>query len=556
MAKDPNKWEPNVKQAPFLALPDTIREAFYGGGAGSGKSDVLLVYPLARKWYKNPRFKQVFMRRTHAELKKEIVPRSRELYLRFGATFNHSDMVWTFPREDQFGSGARNNGAVIYLGHCEHDNDVHIYDSMEINLFTPDELTSYTEWIYTYISFTRVRTSDSELPAIIRAAGMPGGIGHTWVKRRFVDPFKTGGKKIIGKGGNTRIYIHATLADNPYIDPGYGQSLESLSEAELKSKKYGDWDAYAGSVFNEFRDRPYPDEPENAQHLVEPFEIPAFWPKFIIGDWGYAAQTYIMFIAVSPHGQVYIYRELHWRKTKIEEWAPYVKYFIDKENPKVVKFCRSAKQDRGQNQTIQQQLSEALGVNIELSDNSPGSRIAGKILVHEYLRWNTKKRFDTELSPWDEEQSLWILRNKGLDAYHNYNSLYIPSKNEENIPKLQIFMCSNEFHEEHVDCCPLVVEAIKACIYEKPNKDGKPIEDVAEWDGDDPYDTLRYAVDTAESYFVESAREYEKIQEMQKIENDFSQSHDYNRLYNQLRAVERNNKVASGGIQRFSRRGR
>jgi hypothetical protein len=71
--------------------------------------------------------------------------------------------------------------------------------------------------------------------------------------------------------------------------------------------------------------------------------------------------TWIGFAAISPNGRVYIYRELTWVKTKIEDWAPTVKDFIDKENVKLVKFCKSAGQDRGQEHTIQEQISKALG---------------------------------------------------------------------------------------------------------------------------------------------------------------------------------------------------
>src|SRR6185436_18264890 len=106
--------------------------------------------------------------------------RSREIYRKFGADFNKSDMTWTFPRHDQFGSGSKPDGAMIFLGHCETEEDAHHYDSMEINVFSPDEMTSLSEFIYLYIGMTRVRTSDPTLPAIIRAAGMPGGIGHNF----------------------------------------------------------------------------------------------------------------------------------------------------------------------------------------------------------------------------------------------------------------------------------------------------------------------------------------------------------------------------------------
>src|SRR5437667_13117 len=86
-----------------------------GGGAGSGKSDVLLMYGIVHKWHEHARFKQVLMRRTHQELKKEIVPRSREIFRRFGATWNGTDMCWTFPRLGPDGKSCdvgRNTGAM------------------------------------------------------------------------------------------------------------------------------------------------------------------------------------------------------------------------------------------------------------------------------------------------------------------------------------------------------------------------------------------------------------------------------------------------------------
>ena len=183
MSFDKDFWKPNRKQAEFLALPWTIKEGFYGGGAGSGKSDVLLVYGIMHRLHENPLFKQVFMRRTYPDLKKEIVGRTREIYPKFGAKFNATDMIWTFPRPDQFGSGENPTGAMIFLGHCEQEKDVHNYDSMEISLFTPDELTNCTEYIYLYIAFERNRApKGSGLPSIVRGAGMPGGIGHTFVR--------------------------------------------------------------------------------------------------------------------------------------------------------------------------------------------------------------------------------------------------------------------------------------------------------------------------------------------------------------------------------------
>jgi hypothetical protein len=555
-------WKPNPKQAQFLALPWTIKEGFYGGGAGSGKSDVLLMYGIVHKLHKNPLFKQVFMRRTYPDLKKEIVPRSREMYRPFGATFNQTDMVWTFPREDQYGSGTKNAGASIFLGHCEQEKDVHNYDSMEISLFTPDELTNCTEYIYLYIAFERNRApKDSGLPSIVRGAGMPGGIGHTFVKKRFVDPDPNGGKIIIGRGGNKRIYIHATLEDNKeHIDPTYAQSLDGRPDAERKAKKFGDWSAYLGQVFDEFRDRKYPDEPSNALHVIAPFEIPDWWPRFVIGDWGYIAMCYIGFFAISPTGRMYLYRERSYLKTKISVWGPEIKHLIDKDKPRSVKFCRSAKQDRGQEHTIQEQIEKEIGRSIELSTNSPGSRLAGKTLIHEFLRWRQKPTIPPEEMPtYSEEYFLWLQRNKTPADCSNYLAIFEPPQEETNIPRLQI-MCCEETHgleHDHIDCCPLMIEAIKACNYDKPQND-KPAEDVAEFAGDDPYDTLRYAVDSADAYFKNSAEEFVRVQRQQQIIEALKNTNDWTAYYRNMRIAESTPQSSTGMqvVRRFHSRRR
>jgi hypothetical protein len=536
------EWKPNKKQEMFLRLPFSIKEALFGGGAGSGKSDVLLMYGIVHKFHHNPKFKQVFMRRTHADMKKEIIQRSREIYRKLGATFNASDMMWTFPRLDQFGSGAKNDGAIIILGHCENESDVHMYDSAEISLFTPDELTNSTEYIYLYISQERNRSpKGSGLPSITRAAAMPGGVGHTFVNKRFVIPYPAGGKIIIGKGGNKRIYIHATLADNlDHIDPTYAQSLEGRPEAERKAKKLGDWSAYLGSVFEEFRTKKYKDEPDNALHVIEPFGIPHWWPKFICGDWGHRVMTYICFIAISPDFRVYVYRELYWTGIKIQEWAPVLRSFIEQEQPRIIKFCQSVSQNHGNEHTIREQIETAIGRPIELSVNSAGSRVAGKMLLHEYLRWKELPKISARNMPiYSEERARWILRNKGLEEYKAYLKIFEPPKIEDNIPKLQIFCCDESDHTNHPNCCPTLINSIQACSYDKP-RNNKPAEDVAEFEGDDPYDTLRYAIETADSYLRDSSDEIQRLRKESDAMQRLALTGDVTSYYRNMRHAEAN----------------
>lgn len=536
MAKSgPNSWVPTNKQARFLAVPDSVLEGFYAGAVGAGKSDVLLAYPVVRRWHENPNWKGIYFRRTYPELENEIIPRSKNFYAQFGARLNKSSKVWEFPNKNHSKSpmGA---GALLFFGHCENEDDVHKYDSMQINYAAFDELTSFTEWQYLYITLQRVRSNKlSGLPAVVRSASNPGNIGHAFVKKRFVDPYPTGGVIVKNSHGLQRIYIPATLADNPYISDEYKASLNSLPEAERKAKLHGDWNAYEGQVFDEFRDRRYPDEPDNALHVVPKFDIPEWWPKIASCDWGYAppAMTCILYGAISPDKRVYLYREQAWQKTKIEEWAAEAKYHLDRENPRVFKLCKSASQDRGQEHTIHQQVQSALGREVVLTSNTAGSRVAGKMLLHEYFRWKQKFVPKIENRVFERERAEWLLRNRSVKEYDSYLKSFREPEPEGNLPKFQVFQ----------DECPLFITAIKSCVYDDTNP-----QDVAEFPGDDPYDAARYLVDTADRYFDDSEKEFRNVQQRDSLK-EIKDMHAY---YMAARGLE-NRQASSFGVSRFHR---
>ena len=237
--------------------------------------------------------------------------------------------------------------------------------------------------------------------------------------------------------------------------------------------------------------------------------------------------TWIGYAAISPQGRVYIYREQYWIKTKIAEWAPHVKVHINQESPRLIRFCKSAGQERGQEHTIQQQIEDELGYSIELSNNTPGSRVAGKILIHEYLRWKPKFTPTDEIPIYDEEHAMWILRNRGIIEYKSYMKSFDPQEPETNIPKLQLL----------AGTCPVLVQAIKACSYDKP-KGNKPAEDIAEFEGDDPIDGLLYLVDAAESFFDESNQEFKKIQRQEQLIQKLSTSNDWTAFYRNSKKLE------------------
>jgi hypothetical protein len=519
------EWKPTPKQLSFLQIPFSVKEGFYAGALGAGKTDVLLLYPILHRLHENPNFKGLFLRRTFPELSNEVIPRSRQFFRALGATFNKQGKTWEFP-----------SGALFFFGHCENEDDVHNYDSMQPNYVAFDELTSFTEWQYIYITLERCRAkTGSGLPAIVRAASNPGNIGHNWVRKRFIDPIPTGLKLIQGKSGIKRIYIPATIDDNPHIDPEYRKSLEALPESEKQAKLYGRWDAFEGSVFDEYREKLFSDEPENALHIVEPFDIPSFWPKIVAMDWGYAppAMTWVGYLAISPDGRVYVYREQSFQKTKIAEWTPYVKEFIDAEKPRVIKLCKSGGQDRGQEHTIQSEIEKGLGHPVELTNNAPGTRVAGKMLFHEYLRWKQRYVPMGKKEAYNQDVAESMLRNRGLKEYQSYLDSFKEPVLESNLPKLQIFKN-----------CDLLRNAIKSCIYDKTHP-----QDVAEFPGDDPYDGIRYGIDEADKFFQSAARELREINQRKELEDRLTETGDMTAFYRNARRLE--NTSETYGVRRY-----
>ena len=149
------------------------------------------------------------------------------------------------------------------------------------------------------------------------------------------------------------------------------------------------------------------------------------------------------------------------------------------------------------------------------------------MLIHEYLRWKPKPKLVTaEAFAYDENYAMSILRRKGQQGYEEYLRLFEPEV-EELLPKLLI---SKE--------CPVLINAIKACGYDK-----KKIEDIAEFDGDDPIDGLRYIVDAAHNFVSTAVNEMENAQQQERILHQLQNTQDYTGYYRNMRALESGNKV-------------
>ncbi len=210
--------KPHPKQAEFLELP--TREAMYGGAAGGGKSDALLMAAL--EYVHVPGYSAILFRRTYQDLNLPgaIMARSHEWLAGTDASWNGTDKRWTFP-----------SGAVLSFGYLDTDRDRFRYASAEFQFIGFDELTQFPEGWYRFL-FSRLRRRQGvNVPLRMRAATNPGGIGHEWVRRRF-----------ISTPSPDRPFVPAKLDDNPSLDADeYRASLAELDTATRKQLEEGLW---------------------------------------------------------------------------------------------------------------------------------------------------------------------------------------------------------------------------------------------------------------------------------------------------------------------------
>lgn len=517
------EFKPFPRQEDFLRIPDTVFEALYGGAAGGGKSDCLLMLPIVRGFYKHPRFKGIIFRRTFPELEAELIVRSHDWYPHTGARYVSDKKRWVFP-----------SGAIMQFGHVEYEADVRKYDSAEYNYMAFDELTSFTEYQYTYLGITRTRSS-SDLPAIVRAGTNPGNIGHTWVKRRFIDPAPQKTIIIDKKIGTKRIFIQSLVTDNPYIEKDYALRLEMLPEAERRAKLKGEWDSFEGQVFDDWRSANIPGEPENALHVIPSFKVPEWWTRVLAIDWGFTAKTVALWGAVSPQDRLYIYREFSCEKTRIIDWATEVKNRSRGEHYEEVVMCQSAWQDRGDELMIYQQFEKYSGLKVSKANND---RIAGKVNLQEYMRWKPKLLSKEIIGEYDSETAAQLLRRFGMERYRQYMMSFEPEEPETNLPKLQVF-------EE----CEGFKDVIPRCIYSpKDRVTQKPSEDVMEFVGDDFYDTGRYLCLIADHHTQRTSVEAERRLKFDKIVNDLQANNNQTSFYRKMEFAEATSKRNSGPI--------
>ena len=303
-------WSPQPKQAALMRRFED--EALYGGAAGGGKSDCALAEALRQ--VSHPAYRGLILRKTYPQLS-ELIDRSQAIYAAAfpEAKWNEQKHCWTFP-----------SGAKIHFGAMQHLSDRTNYQGKRYDFIDFDELTQFTWEEYSYM-FSRCRPGAPGTRCYIRAQANPGGIGHAWVKARFITPappLTTIWEEVpvTMPDGSTetrrrsRVFVPSTVFDNEKLlraDPDYITRLAGLPEAERRALLYGDWDSFAGQVFSEWRDDPAHYDDHRFTHVIAPFRIPDDWAVWCSLDWGYSRPFSVGWYAVDHERRLYRIREYY-----------------------------------------------------------------------------------------------------------------------------------------------------------------------------------------------------------------------------------------------------
>lgn len=294
------------KQKEFFRSIQTVPVTLFGGARGGGKSyslrNILLI---RRSLY--PMSNGVIFRRTYPELEANHIRPLFQEHPALRQFWNESKKLLTLP-----------NGSTLQFSHCANEKDIALQQGREIHDLAIDEAGQWTEAMFRTLQGSN-RSSNPNIRARTILTANPGGVGHGWLKRIFIERRFNNRER-----PEDYSFIQSLVQDNPALidnDPDYVYRLNSEpNEALRKAYLYGDWDIFAGQFFQEV----------NRQiHFIEPFAIPAHWNRFGAYDFGFNHPAAFGWFANDEDGNTYLYREIIRANCRVDQFCKQLNQFGD-----------------------------------------------------------------------------------------------------------------------------------------------------------------------------------------------------------------------------------
>ena len=291
-------YQPHSRQEVFhKASAERIDAILYGGAAGGGKTAAFLMDALYNA-ANYPGIKIGCFRRSYPELEESFLAQLAKWgYAKdLGAKWNSTNKVLKF-----------SNGSVINFTYAENLVDASRILGGEYQAFYIDEASLMLPAVIQHIE-ERLRSGNRLVPVIgLRLASNPAGVGHKYLKDRFINPTQRGKKIYKEMVGDTTLsrsiaYIPAKATDNPHVNEGYDAVLNSIPDPQRRAAmRDGDWDAMVGQFFEQW---------QHSKHVIRSFSVPSSWPRYAGIDWGYREPFACVWVAVDEDGRLYVYREI------------------------------------------------------------------------------------------------------------------------------------------------------------------------------------------------------------------------------------------------------
>lgn len=373
----------------FISCP--YEDVFFGGARGGGKTDGSLGDWVAHQEKHGKHAAGIFFRRTYDELE-AAQARASALFTPLGAVYKTQKRTWVFP-----------NGATLKMRILLRDQDAAKYQGHSYTWVCFEELTNWPDSHGVDMLRACLRNGEAPIPKSFRATGNPGGVGHNWVKARYIDPAVPLTPFYDPDMETWRVYIPSRLEDNQALtknDPDYWKRVKASAngnEALLRAWREGDWDIVAGGMFDDLWDR-------NKQ-AIDPFAIPSSWRVDRSFDWGSSKPFSVGWWAESdgtqapngityPRGSLFRIAEWYGWNGKANEGLKMLakdvaKGILERETTMPYKVLPGPADTAiwsAENGNCIADDMEAAGVKWTRADKSPGSRKSGWERMRAYLK--------------------------------------------------------------------------------------------------------------------------------------------------------------------------